>query len=198
MGQIRFQWWRDAVRAAYEDRPPNHPVAIALAHVLHSPGPTPPPAPAVATPAADAAAGGAQADAGCSDSGCGSDSPRSSAAAAAAGSSSGSSGPGRFSRYSFKRIIDVRESDFLDPQPPLDMGALESYAEGTASQLLYLQVGGGGAWACAACGWQGRQACSPSQGWVQYQPQAQRIGAEAWREWEQGGGLRGAEGGVGG
>ncbi|KAG2442344.1 hypothetical protein HXX76_002430 [Chlamydomonas incerta] len=145
VGQIRFQWWRDAVRAAYEDRPPNHPVAIALAHVLHSPGPAPPAVAAPASSAAAATAGGAQADAGCSDSGCGSDSPRSSSAAAAASSSSSSpTGPGRFSRYSFKRIIDVRESDFLDPQPPLDMGALESYAEGTASQLLYLQLAAAG------------------------------------------------------
>ncbi|KAG2433499.1 hypothetical protein HYH02_012617 [Chlamydomonas schloesseri] len=145
VGQIRFQWWRDAVRAAYEDRPPNHPVAIALAHVLHSPGPKP--SPAVAAPAPPS---GAHADTGCGDSGCGGDSPRSSAAAAAAASTSSSaaaaasSGPGRFSRYSFKRIIDVRESDFLDPQPPLDLGALETYAEGTASQLLYLQLAAAG------------------------------------------------------
>ncbi|EFJ41732.1 hypothetical protein VOLCADRAFT_77474, partial [Volvox carteri f. nagariensis] len=87
VGQIRFQWWRDAVKAAFENRPPNHPVAF----------------------------GGA------------------------AGNS-----PSRFSRYCFKRIIDCREADFLDPQPPLDLQALEQYAEGTSSQLMYLQLAAAG------------------------------------------------------
>lgn len=53
-------------------------------------------------------------------------------------------GSSPYSRYSFKRIIDAREADFLDPQPPLELAALESYAEGTASQLMYLQLAAAG------------------------------------------------------
>ncbi|GFR40690.1 hypothetical protein Agub_g1281 [Astrephomene gubernaculifera] len=169
--QLRFQWWREAVRAAYEGRPPNHPVAAALSHVLHSP----PPAPLAGAGGAAKEKGGdnngnsssSGTDAGpscsssCSSRGCAGSSTGSSssgydngteggssASTSRAGASSRaagvSSGPARFSRYAFKRIIDSREADWADPQPPLDLGALEQYAEGTASQLLYLQLAAAG------------------------------------------------------
>jgi len=32
-------------------------------------------------------------------------------------------------------MIDTREDDVLDPQPPLTVEGLEQYAEGTASQV---------------------------------------------------------------
>ncbi|GLC50968.1 hypothetical protein PLESTB_000451900 [Pleodorina starrii] len=171
VGQIRFQWWRDAVRAAFEGRPPNHPVALALAHVLHN-GPD---VPATATATATAAGGTANADAAAGrhggsssrsveegdrehetgavcGSGCSSSSSHGGVSGPTAVGSSGSSGDGgpsrgaaaRYSRYSFKRIIDCREADFVDPQPPLDLQALEQYAEGTASQLMYLQLAAAG------------------------------------------------------
>lgn len=34
IGQIRLQWWRDALGSIYEGRPPGHPVAAALAGVI--------------------------------------------------------------------------------------------------------------------------------------------------------------------
>lgn len=177
MGQIRFQWWRDAVRAAFDGRPPSHPVALALAHVIASSratgttgaGPTATVAASGRATGMDNGAGDAAGGrhAGCG-SGCGVDrgpangaeEGDASAAAAAgahasssaaarmqgAGGGGGMAGSSPYSRYSFKRIIDAREADFLDPQPPLELAALESYAEGTASQLMYLQVRIGGPW----------------------------------------------------
>eukprot|EP00877_Chromochloris_zofingiensis_P009041 jgi/Chrzof1/4390/Cz14g11110.t1 len=50
----------------------------------------------------------------------------------------------KLNRYHLKRILDTRESDLLDNQPPLTMTDLEQYAEGTASQLLYLQLAAAG------------------------------------------------------
>ena len=47
-------------------------------------------------------------------------------------------------KYNVKRILDAREADLLDPQPPLDLSGLESYAESTATQLLLLQLGAAG------------------------------------------------------
>ncbi len=41
------------------------------------------------------------------------------------------------SRYNLKRILDTREADLLEPQPPLLMEGLETYAEGTASQVRW-------------------------------------------------------------
>jgi hypothetical protein len=32
--QVRFQWWRDGISAAYAGDPPKHPVLVALAGVL--------------------------------------------------------------------------------------------------------------------------------------------------------------------
>ncbi|GIL86937.1 hypothetical protein Vretimale_15529 [Volvox reticuliferus] len=151
VGQIRFQWWRDAIKSAYDGRPPNHPVALALAHVLHSPGPA----------TATGASGNAHADDvnpdsgeircrsdGCNLSSC--DSVGGDPASRAADVFPGhcdrgiSASPPPYSRYCFKRIIDCREADFLDPQPPLDLQALEKYAEGTSSQLMYLQLAAAG------------------------------------------------------
>lgn len=53
-------------------------------------------------------------------------------------------------KYHFKKIIDAREQDLLDPQPPLTVEGLEQYAESTASRLHYLQL--------AALGLQNREA----------------------------------------
>jgi hypothetical protein len=38
-------------------------------------------------------------------------------------------------QYHFRRLLDTREADALDGQPPLDLAGLEAYAEGTASQV---------------------------------------------------------------
>ncbi|PNH02586.1 NADH dehydrogenase (ubiquinone) complex I, assembly factor 6, partial [Tetrabaena socialis] len=138
VGQIRFQWWRDAVRDAFEGRPPNHPVVLALAHTLHDAAPA---APHPADTAAPAAAPAEPADPGGSGGACDSScSSTSSSGGGSAGLSSGGGAASRYSRYAFKRIIDCREADFLDPQPPLELSALEQYAEGTAAQLMYLQL----------------------------------------------------------
>jgi hypothetical protein len=58
-----------------------------------------------------------------------------------AGSSKSSS---KASIYQLKRMLDAREQDLLDPQPPLGLKDLETYGEATASQLLYLQLGAAG------------------------------------------------------
>ncbi|GAX75435.1 hypothetical protein CEUSTIGMA_g2879.t1 [Chlamydomonas eustigma] len=47
-------------------------------------------------------------------------------------------------KYQLKRILDTREGDLLDDQPPLSLQGLEQYAEGSASQLLYLQLAAAG------------------------------------------------------
>ena len=47
-------------------------------------------------------------------------------------------------KYNLKRLLDAREADLLDPQPPLELSGLESYAESTATQLLLLQLGAAG------------------------------------------------------
>lgn len=47
-------------------------------------------------------------------------------------------------KYHIKRILDAREADLLDPQPPIELSGLESYAESTATQLLLLQLGAAG------------------------------------------------------
>lgn len=38
------------------------------------------------------------------------------------------------------RIVSTLEKDFMKSQPPANLSDLEQYAEGTSSQLLYLQV----------------------------------------------------------
>ena len=43
-------------------------------------------------------------------------------------------------RYRLQKILNVREHDMLESDPPASLHALEEYAEGTASQLLQLQV----------------------------------------------------------
>lgn len=66
------------------------------------------------------------------------------------GRSNSSSKPGsvksssKASIYQLKRMLDAREQDLLDPQPPLGLKDLETYGEATASQLLYLQLGAAG------------------------------------------------------
>ena len=42
-------------------------------------------------------------------------------------------------RVHFERLLDARESDF-DEEPPADLAALEAYAEGTSSRLIYLAL----------------------------------------------------------
>lgn len=44
-------------------------------------------------------------------------------------------------RYRLQKIINTREADFSATDPPPSLKSLEEYAEGTASQLLQLQVG---------------------------------------------------------
>jgi NADH dehydrogenase [ubiquinone] 1 alpha subcomplex assembly factor 6 len=45
----------------------------------------------------------------------------------------------RLTRVHFDRLIDAREADF-DEDPPASLAALEAYAEGTSSQLIYLAL----------------------------------------------------------
>jgi NADH dehydrogenase [ubiquinone] 1 alpha subcomplex assembly factor 6 len=96
LGQIRLQWWREVVDAAYRGAPPRqHEIALPLAALI---------------------------------------------------------GDARPSREHFDRLIDAREQDLGD-EPPADMAALEDYAEGTSSRLLYLALevlGAGGPAAIAA------------------------------------------------
>lgn len=47
-------------------------------------------------------------------------------------------------RYRLQQIISVREQDMLRKEPLKTLQELENYAEGTASQLLYLQMEAGG------------------------------------------------------
>jgi NADH dehydrogenase [ubiquinone] 1 alpha subcomplex assembly factor 6 len=47
-------------------------------------------------------------------------------------------------KYQMKRLLDAREADVLQHQTPLTLQDLESYAENTASQLLYLQLAAAG------------------------------------------------------
>jgi phytoene synthase len=45
----------------------------------------------------------------------------------------------RLDRVHFERLIDAREADF-DEDPPADLAALEDYAEGSSSRLIYLAL----------------------------------------------------------
>ncbi len=45
----------------------------------------------------------------------------------------------RLTRVHFDRLIDAREADY-DEDPPASLAALEAYAEGTSSQLIYLAL----------------------------------------------------------
>ena len=45
----------------------------------------------------------------------------------------------RLTRVHFDRLIDAREADY-DEDPPASLAALEAYAEGTSSQLVYLAL----------------------------------------------------------
>ncbi|WFD32772.1 hypothetical protein MSPP1_003823 [Malassezia sp. CBS 17886] len=37
LGRVRMQWWRDAIRGIFQNRPPSHPVALALCDAVHDP-----------------------------------------------------------------------------------------------------------------------------------------------------------------
>ncbi len=83
LGQIRLEWWRENIAAAYDGGPVRrHPVAEALASTIREWGLT---------------------------------------------------------RHCFDRLIDARATDF-DAVPPASLAALEDYAEGTSSQLVYLAL----------------------------------------------------------
>jgi phytoene synthase len=82
LGQIRLQWWRENIAAAFESGAVrHHPVVEALAAIR---------------------------DLG-------------------------------LTRDHFDRLIDARESD-LEDEPPASLAALEDYAEGTSSRLIYLAL----------------------------------------------------------
>jgi phytoene synthase len=83
LGQIRLQWWREVVDAAFAGTPPRqHEVAAPLAAAIGTFG---------------------------------------------------------LSRAHFDRLIDTREHDLAD-EPSATLAALEDYAEGTSSRLLYLAL----------------------------------------------------------
>jgi NADH dehydrogenase [ubiquinone] 1 alpha subcomplex assembly factor 6 len=46
----------------------------------------------------------------------------------------------QLTRYRFQRIISTRQEDMMETQQPTTLAELESYAEGTAAQLLLLQL----------------------------------------------------------
>ncbi|KAK9908552.1 hypothetical protein WJX75_009598 [Coccomyxa subellipsoidea] len=80
--QIRMQWWRDAVKSAYTDKPQPNPVIQAL-HAAVAPLPR--------------------------------------------------------TQSHLLRIVSTLEADYMRAQPPKSLEQLEQYAEGSSSQLLYLQ-----------------------------------------------------------
>jgi phytoene synthase len=83
LGEIRLEWWRQTIAAAYDGAPPpRQPVAEALTEVIRT-----------FTPA----------------------------------------------RAHFDRLIDARALDLRD-EPPASLAALEDYAEGTSSRLVYLAL----------------------------------------------------------
>ena len=43
-------------------------------------------------------------------------------------------------RYRLQKMVNTREADMLEPEPRPTLKQLEDYAEGTATQLLQLQV----------------------------------------------------------
>ncbi len=83
LGQIRLEWWRENIAAAYAKGPfGRHPVVEALAGVIRDRGLT---------------------------------------------------------RDHLDRLIDARDADFGD-DPPSSLAALENYAEGTSSRLIYIAL----------------------------------------------------------
>jgi phytoene synthase len=83
LGQIRLEWWRETIAAAYGGAPPpRHPVAEALSEVIGALAPT---------------------------------------------------------REHFEGLLEARAADLGD-EPPADLAALEDYAEGTSSPLVYLAL----------------------------------------------------------
>ena len=82
LGEIRLQWWREAVDGLFAGKPRRHYVLDLLA------GPV---------------------------------------------------AEGLLQRHRFDRIIDTRAFD-LDPRPPANLAALESYLEGTSSSLIALAL----------------------------------------------------------
>jgi NADH dehydrogenase [ubiquinone] 1 alpha subcomplex assembly factor 6 len=83
LGQIRLEWWRETIAAAYDGAPPQrHPVAEALTEVVRAFAPV---------------------------------------------------------REHFDRLLDARAADLRD-EPPASLAALEDYAEGTSSRLVYLAL----------------------------------------------------------
>jgi NADH dehydrogenase [ubiquinone] 1 alpha subcomplex assembly factor 6 len=83
LGQIRLQWWREAIEEIYRGRPRHHAVAEPLARAVSRRG---------------------------------------------------------LPRAPFDRLIDAREADLMG-EPPPDLAALETYAEGTAAGLFALALG---------------------------------------------------------
>ena len=83
LGQIRLQWWREVLDAAYAGAPTrNHPVAVRLTAAIREFGLT---------------------------------------------------------REPFDRLVDTRECDLAD-KPPVDLTALEDYAEGSSAPLIRLAL----------------------------------------------------------
>lgn len=80
LGQIRFQWWREAIDGITAGTPRRHAVVTALADLMTR---------------------------------------------------------RKLTRTHFDRMIDARERELIDP-PPVDLGALESYAADTVGSLLAL------------------------------------------------------------
>ncbi len=121
--QMRYQWWRDGVSQAFKGNAPRHPVLIALQDVLSRLKDT-------NTAQSNNSSAPSVSSATSRDG-----SSEASTPAAGSRSAAATKGAGALKQYHFKRMIDTRENDALDPQPPLDVSGLEQYAEGTASQV---------------------------------------------------------------
>ena len=114
---MRMQWWRDGVNGIYKAKPIRHPVIQCLHQVLAHPVPFA----ARMTLLVSARSAGASIN-------------------QLHRSSSQVNIRQPLTRYRLQKIINVREHDMLESDPPANIQALEEYAEGTASQLLQLQV----------------------------------------------------------
>src|SRR5260370_28207167 len=83
LGQIRLQWWRESISAAFEGGPVRHHLVVE---------------------------------------------PLTAASRELA-----------LTRAHFDRLIDARETD-LDDDPPVNLAALEAYAEASSASLVYLAL----------------------------------------------------------
>lgn len=134
--QVRYQWWRDGLVSAFRGEAPKHPVLVALQSV-HQQMQQQRRAGSASSESKQAATEASSSGSSSTGAGPGAASPaaaRMSGGGTGAAAAAASTGP-TLKQYHLKRMIDTREQDMLDSQPPLSVEGLEKYAEGTASQV---------------------------------------------------------------